>query len=201
VNHVGLYLADTMTALWQGSRPGADKDKDFRDHVTKSACRPARVVLDRRLVDGNRIAVPRKIDIRIVETPHGRRLEPLREHLQGGRVCAHEREVSFIANRQRYEFSLWAIDEKHWPEADAAFKDMLDSARFTPPDTGAVLVDKARNRWVHRAHHLAIDLPEGWAPVVDSAEGALFYASGPAHGAVWPHNYLKVSRTHREARH
>jgi hypothetical protein len=140
------------------------------------------------------IAFPHKIDVRIVETPGGRRLDVLREHLEDGRVCGRERDVSFIANRQRYEFSLATVDEKRLPEYDAAFKAMLDSVKFTPPDTGAVLVDQARNRWLNRHNQVAIDLPEGWAPVLNPVEGDQFWATGPAHGAVWPHNYLKVSR-------
>jgi hypothetical protein len=141
------------------------------------------------------ISLPRKIDVRIVDTPQGRRLDVLRRYLEDGRVVGHQRDVSFIANRQRYEFSLWAVDEKQWPQYDAAFKAMLDSVKFIPPDTGAVVVDKARNRWINRHNQVAIDLPEGWAPVLNPIEGDQFWATGPAHGAVWPHNYLKVSRT------
>jgi hypothetical protein len=141
------------------------------------------------------IGVPRKFAFRIVDTPQGRRLDVLTEFLEDGRVCAHRRDVSFIANRQRYEFSLWAVSEKQWPQYDAAFKAMLDSVKFTPPDTGAVVVDKARNRWLNHHNHAAIDLPEGWAPVLNPVEGEQFWATGRAHGAVWPHNYLKVSRT------
>ena len=140
------------------------------------------------------IGLPRKIDARIVDTPQGRRLDALTEFLEDGRVCAHERHVSFIANRQRYEFSLWAVSEKQWPEYDFAFKTMLDSVKFTPPDTGAVVVDKARNRWLNHHNHIAIDLPEGWAAVLNLREGDQFWATGPAHGAVWPGNFLKVSR-------
>ncbi len=140
------------------------------------------------------IAFPHKIDVRLVESPQGRRLDVLTESLEDGRVCGREREVSFIANRQRYDFSLATGDEKRWPEYDAAFKAMLDSVKFTPPDTGAVLVDKARNRWLNHHNHVAIDLPDGWAPVLNPNEGDQFWATGPAHAAVWPHNFLKVSR-------
>ena len=110
------------------------------------------------------IAFPHKIDVRIVDTPQGRRLDVLTESLEDGRVCGREREVSLIANRQRYAFSLATNDEKRWPEYDAAFKAMLDSVKFTPPDTGTVLVDKARNRWLNHHNHVAIDLPEGGLP-------------------------------------
>ncbi len=153
-----------------------------------------RTALEANERDVKDIGSPRKIDVRIVETPGGRRLDVLREYLEDGRVVGHQRDVSFIANRQRYEFSLWAVDEKQWPEYDAAFKAMLDSVKFTPPDTGAVVVDKARNRWLNHHNHVAIDLPEGWAPVLNPVEGDQFWATGPAHGAVWPHNDLKVSR-------
>jgi hypothetical protein len=152
---------------------------------------------------------PQRVDFRIVESPQGRRLEVAREFLEDGRVRARDRDVSFIANRQRYEIGLGMadqkVDPKQWPKYDAAFSAMLDSVKFTPPDAGADLVDKARNRWVHRHNHVgaidtvcphvAIDLPEGWAPVLNPVEGDQFWATGPAHGAVWPHNYLKVSRT------
>ena len=156
--------------------------------------RQQRTALEANERDNNGIGGPRKIDIRIVDTPQGRRLDVLREDLEDGRVVGHQRNVSLIANHQRYEFSLWAVDEKQWPQYDAAFKAMLDSVKFTPPDTGAFLVDKARNRWLDHHNHVAIDLPEGWAPVLNPVEGDQFWATGPAHGAVWPHNYLKVSR-------
>jgi WD40 repeat protein len=174
-----------------------------RDEVSLVSCRvwiaeenleAARAALEADERDNNGIGGPRKIDIRIVDTPHGRRLDVLREDLEDGRVVGHQRNVSLIANRQRYEFSLWAVDEKQWPQYDAAFKAILDSVKFTPPDTGAFLVDKARNRWLNHHNHVAIDLPEGWAPVLNPVEGDQFWATGPAHGAVWPHNYLKVSR-------
>jgi hypothetical protein len=138
---------------------------------------------------------PQKVDVRIVDTPKGRRMEVVRDFLEHGRVQGRDRDVSFIANRQRYEISLATVEMEQWPKYDAAFNAMLDSVKFAPPDTGAVLVDKARNRWVQQHNHIIIDLPEGWAPVLNPTEGDQFWATGPAHGAVWPHNYLKVSRS------
>lgn len=141
------------------------------------------------------IGAPRRIDVRIIDSPGGKRLDVLTEFLKDdGRVSSRERDVSLIANRQRYEFSLATLDLKRWPEYDAAFKAMIDSVKFTPPNTGAVVVDKARNRWLNQHNHAAIDLPEGWAPVLNPGEGDQFWATGPAHGAVWPHNFLKLSR-------
>ena len=129
------------------------------------------------------IGVPRKIDVRIVDTPKGRRLDVLAEFLEDGRVCSRQQDVSLIANCQRYEFGLATLDLKRWPEYDAAFKAMLDSVKFAFPDTGAVLVNEARNRWLNLHNHVAIDLPEGWAPVLNPNEGDQFWATGPAHGA------------------
>jgi hypothetical protein len=156
------------------------------------ACRAALVAEEREL---DRIDPARKIDARIVVNRQGRRLDVLRQFLKDGAVDGRQRHVSMIANRQRYELSLWAVDEKRWAELNAAFDAMLDTLKFTPPDTGAVLVDQARNRWVYNDHHVAIDMPTGWAPVLNPVEGDHLWATGPADGAVWPNNYLKVSRT------
>ena len=62
-------------------------------------------------------------------------------------------------------------------------------------DVGADLVDEERNRWLVREHKIAIDLPEGWRPVINpypshpAEEEPLLFATGPAHGA-WPRNFL-----------
>jgi hypothetical protein len=178
-------------------RPGREEVSlvSCRVWIAEENLEAERTALEHNERETKGIGVPRKLDVRIVDTPHGRRLDVLREYLEDGRVVGHQRDVSFIANRQRYEFSLWAVSEKQWPEYDAAFKAMLDSVKFTPPDTGAALVDKARNRWLNHHNHVDIDLPEGWAPVVNPVEGDQFWATGPAQGAVWPHNFLKVSRT------
>jgi hypothetical protein len=177
-------------------QPGQDEVSlvSWRIWIAEVNLEAERAALEANERDVEGISLPRKFDVRIIHSPQGRRLDVLREYLEDGRVVGHQRDVSFIANRQRYAFSLWAVDEKQWPQYDAGFKAMLDSVKFTPPDTGAVVVDKARNRWLNDQNRAVIDLPEGWAPVLNPIEGDQFWATGPADGAVWPHNYLKVSR-------
>src|SRR5207249_219032 len=74
-----------------------------------------------------------------------------------------------------------------------------DSTRFQPPQLGVEPdpVDlerpRPRNRWIHRADRFAIDLPEGWKPVLAPAEIARFFATGPAHG-IWSDNVLMLAK-------
>ena len=53
-------------------------------------------------------------------------------------------------------------------------------------------MNKASNRWVQREYKFALDLPEGWSPVLAPSEVALLFADGPAHG-VWSDNLLVLA--------
>jgi hypothetical protein len=105
---------------------------------------------------------------KLVKNPRGDRLDILRrgkvDEKDGSRVI--HREVDIFANRQTYNLNLFSNEAK-FAEENAAFDAMLDSIKFSPPDVGCDLVDKARNRWVHRRYGFAIELPEGWSPILD----------------------------------
>jgi hypothetical protein len=107
-----------------------------------------------------------------------------------------ELSVRVIAHRQMYTFVL-SVDEAAWETARPAFDALVASARFSPPNTGADLDDEGANRWVQREFKFAIDLPEGWSPVLAPDEVALLFANGPAHG-IWSDNALVLANPHRD---
>jgi hypothetical protein len=119
------------------------------------------------------------------------RLESLWEYRPPDGPLWRELSVRVIANRQMYTFVL-SVDEEAWETARPAFDALVDSAHFTPPNTGADLVDQASNRWVQREFKFALELPEGWSPVLAPDEVALLFASGPAHG-IWSDNALVIA--------
>ena len=55
-----------------------------------------------------------------------------------------------------------------------------------------ICLNKTSNRWVQREYKFALDLPEGWSPVLAPSEVALLFADGPAHG-VWSDNLLVLA--------
>ncbi len=109
------------------------------------------------------------------------------------------REVSvrMIANRQLYTFIL-NVEDSVYAKVRPAFDALVAATRFTAPNTGADLLAKASNRWIQREYKFALDLPEGWAPVLAPSEVALFFANGPPHG-VWSDNLLVLAHPHRDA--
>ena len=76
------------------------------------------------------------------------------------------------------------------------FDALIASARFSPPNTGADLLDPTNNRWQQREFKFALELPKGWQPALAPAEIALFYANGPAHG-IWSDNVLVLAQKHK----
>jgi hypothetical protein len=130
----------------------------------------------------------------VVKDKDGDRLETLWEFRPGFGGIWRELIVRRVANRQMYTFTL-NVDEETFPTAKVAFDAILASARFRPPNTGADLVRP--NCWVQREFKFAIDLPEGWSPVLAPSEVALLYANGPAHG-VWSDNLLILAHPHRK---
>jgi hypothetical protein len=119
------------------------------------------------------------------------RLESLWEFRPPGGPLWRELSVRVVANRQMYTFVL-SVDENAWETAKPAFDALLDSARFSPPNTGADLVDERANRWQQREFKFAIDLPDGFRPVLAPDEVALLFANGPAHG-IWSDNLLVIA--------
>ena len=131
----------------------------------------------------------------VVKGPKGERLESLWEFRPAFGGVWRELSVRVIANRQMYTFLLNA-DEDTYPDAKADFDALVASAEFLPPNTGADLLDPKPNRWVQREFKFAIDLPDGWKPVLAPSEVALLFANGPAKG-VWSDNLLVLAQPHR----
>ena len=100
-----------------------------------------------------------------------------------------------IAHRQLYTFIL-NVEDSIYKQARPAFDALVDATHFSPPNTGADLISKPDNRWIQREYKFALDLPEGWSPVLAPSEVALLFANGPPHG-VWSDNLLVLAHPHR----
>ncbi len=131
----------------------------------------------------------------IVKGPKGPRLESLWEFRPPFGGVWRELSVRVIKNRQMYTFVL-NTDEATYNTAKAAFDALIESAEFAPPNTGADRVGDSKTRWVQREFKFAIDLPEGWSPVLAPSEVALLFANGPAKG-IWSDNLLIIAQPHR----
>jgi hypothetical protein len=131
----------------------------------------------------------------VLKGPKGERLESVWEFRPKGGGLWREVSVRVLANRQMYTFVL-NVDDATYPAARPAFDALVDSAVLSPPNTGADLLAPKENRWVQREYKFAIDLPEGWRPVLAPSEVALFFANGPAHG-IWSDNVLVLAQPHR----
>ena len=122
------------------------------------------------------------------------RLETTWEFRTPGGELWREETVRIVSHRQMYTFTL-NVDDRTYPMARPAFDALVAATTYAPPNTGADRVGPAANRWVQREFRFAIDLPEGWAPVLAPSEVALFFANGPAHG-IWSDNVLVLARSH-----
>jgi hypothetical protein len=131
----------------------------------------------------------------VVKGPKGERLESLWEFHPPGAGTWRELSVRLVKNRQMYTFLLNA-DEDTYPGAKVAFDALVDSAEFAPPNTGADLLAPKSNRWIQREFKFAIDLPDGWKPVLAPSEVALLFANAPAKG-IWSDNLLVLAQGHR----
>ncbi len=132
----------------------------------------------------------------VVKGPKGERLESLWEFRPGFGGVWRELSVRVIANRQMYTLILNA-DEETYPKVKPAFDALIDSASFSPPNTGADRQAGKPNRWVQREFKFAIDLPDGWQPALAPSEVALLFANGPAKG-IWSDNLLVLAQPHRD---
>jgi hypothetical protein len=136
----------------------------------------------------------------LVKSPHGERLISVQELQPPGRGLWYEVAVRLLANRQMYTFTL-NVDEPTHARLRDLFGQVIDSARFTAPDLGLDPdpLDKERpkplNRWTHRDYKFAVDLPEGWKPVLAPAEIALLFATGSPDG-IWSDNLLVLAKPH-----
>jgi len=151
----------------------------------------------RTRIDGNAKRDKRGTLVRneVIRTPQGERLETLKEYRPAGGVLWREQSVRIVAHRQLYTFTL-NTDEGTFPGAKADFDALVAASSFSAPNTGADLAEKVANRWLQREFKFAIDLPDGWSPVLAPSEIALFYANGPAHG-IWSDNVLVIAQPHR----
>ena len=123
------------------------------------------------------------------------RLETLWEFRPRDGALWRELSVRVLANRQMYTFTL-NVDDPAYATARPAFDALVASAELTPPNTGADPLAKSRNRWLQREFKFALDLPDGWSPVLAPSEVALFFANGPAQG-IWSDNVLVLAEPRR----
>ncbi|MDR3632531.1 MAG: hypothetical protein P4L84_01775 [Isosphaeraceae bacterium] len=131
----------------------------------------------------------------IKDPKRGDRLETTWEFRPRGGGLWREVTVRVLANRQMYSFTL-NVDENTYPAARPLFDRIVSEAQYSPPNTGADLLVKPANRWVQREFKFALDLPDGWQPVLAPSQVALFFANGPAHG-IWSDNLLVLAQPHR----
>jgi hypothetical protein len=133
----------------------------------------------------------------VIKDARGERLETIWEFHPNEGGFWREISVRVIANRQLYTFIL-NVEDSVYASVRPAFDALIAAAKLTAPNTGADLLAKASNRWIQREYKFAIDLPEGWGPVLAPSEVALLFANGPAHG-VWSDNLLVLAHPHRDA--
>jgi hypothetical protein len=131
----------------------------------------------------------------VVKGPKGERLESLWEFRPAFGGLWRELSVRLIANRQMYSFVL-NVDDATYAKVRPAFDALVGSVELSPPNTGADLLEPKTNRWVQREFKFAIDLPEGWKPVLAPSEVALLFANAPPQG-IWSDNLLVLAQTHR----
>jgi hypothetical protein len=128
---------------------------------------------------------------RVIKDKLGERLETVWEFHPSFGGFWREVTVRVIAHRQLYSFIL-NVEDARYAASRPAFDALVAATRFSPPNTGADLLAKASNRWVQREYKFALDLPEGWSPVLAPSEVALLFANGPAQG-VWSDNVLVLA--------
>jgi hypothetical protein len=125
---------------------------------------------------------------RLLKDVQGERLETVWEFHPNSGGLWHEVTVRIVANRQLYSFIL-NVEDAHYAAVRPLFDTLVAATRFTPPNTGADLLNKSSNCWVQREYKFAINLPDGWTPALAPSEVALLFANGQAHG-VWADNVL-----------
>ena len=72
-----------------------------------------------------------------------------------------ETRVCLVSHQTLYTFTL-TTDEAHYESYRLDFEDMLQSAQFSPPETG--LQRLPGGYWLQREYRFALQLPEGWQP-------------------------------------
>jgi hypothetical protein len=133
---------------------------------------------------------------RLIKDGRGDRLETIWEFHPDNGGFWREVSVRIIANRQLYTFIL-NVEDSVYAKVRPAFDALVLATSFTAPNTGADLLARGANRWIQREYKFAIDLPEGWAPVLAPSEVALLFANGPPRG-IWSDNLLVLAHPHRD---
>ncbi len=128
----------------------------------------------------------------VVKTPKGERLDTLIEFRPDPDTLFVEHTIRLVAHRQLYSFQLRA-DSNAYARVRPQFDALIESLAFTPPQTGTKAIDPDKNRWEQTEYKFALNLPQGWQPVLAPAEVALFYATAPAQG-IWSDNCLVIAR-------
>ena len=172
-----------VAACELGLAPETPRGLSHADRLQRPAARPARAASSPRTGSSRTVA--------------GERLETVWEFHPSSGGFWHEVTVRVIAHRQLYSFIL-NVEDARYAAARPAFDALVAAARFSPPNTGADLLAKPANRWVQREYKFALDLPEGWSPVLAPSEVALLFANGPAHG-VWSDNVLVLAHPRGKA--
>jgi hypothetical protein len=131
----------------------------------------------------------------VVQGPAGPQLETIWEYRLPDDQAWLEHATRIVANRQLYTF-LIRVDAAHYQRVLDAYKAILGSAVFSPPETGCAPVPGAAHRWQQQEYRFALDLPTGWKPALAPAEIALLYATAPAR-EIWSDNVLVLARPHR----
>ena len=160
---------------------GAENLDEYRTRIDKSA-------RDRGRQSG------KLASNRLIKDSRGERLETTWEFHPSSGGFWHEVTVRVIAHRQLYSFIL-NVEDARYAAARPAFDALIAATAFSAPNTGADLLSKPANRWVQREYKFALDLPDGWSPVLAPSEVALLFGSGPAHG-VWSDNVLVLAHPH-----
>jgi len=154
----------------------------------------------RTRIDRNARANPRasgKLAVnRLLDGPHGPSLETIWEFHPDAGGFWREVSIRLVKNRQLYRFVL-NVEDCVYAQTRPLFDAMIAAARFTPPNTGADLLNKAANRWIQREYRFALDLPTGWRPVLAPSSVALLYATGEPHG-IWSDNLLVLAHKRRD---
>lgn len=134
----------------------------------------------------------------LVSGPGGDRLETMIERKPPFGGTWIEYSVRMIVERQMYVFTMTvSVEEPDHASVRQSFRRIIDSAKYSPPDTGAVPVEGRPGRWSQREFKFAMDLPQGWSPALAPSQVALFFANGPARG-IWADNVLVVARPHAD---
>jgi hypothetical protein len=134
---------------------------------------------------------------RVIKDARGERLETIWEFHPDAGGFWREVSVRMIANRQLYTFIL-NVEDSIYAKTRPAFDALVIATTFSAPNTGADLLAKDTNRWIQREYRFALDLPDGWQPVLAPSQVALLFANGPPMG-VWSDNLLVLAYPHRKS--